>query len=166
MNQGIIGIVLALLVILAGVVYWMNSSSDLPGITSTSSVSATLPSSNTATETQATTSSSGSTTSLSASGQSTSTLGTVKTITVLAKDYSFSPSSITVKKGEKVEIVLSSSQGAHDIKIDALGVASKTVNTGETATVEFTPTKAGTYEYYCSIGAHRAMGMKGTLIVE
>jgi plastocyanin len=105
---------------------------------------------------------------VSASGSAAvaGTVGAIKTITITAKDYSFSPTSITVKKGERVQLILSSTQGAHDIKIDGLGVASKTLNTGETTSVEFTPTKAGTYEYYCSIGNHRAMGMRGTLIVE
>lgn len=165
MNQGIIGIIIALLVILAGVVYWMNSS-DTPTVTSSSpAVSETLPATSSPTNNEQMSGSSSMNSSVSSSSISTSTEA-IKTITVKAKNYSFSPSSITVKKGEKIAIVLTSSQGAHDIKIDALGVASKTVNTGETTSVEFTPTKAGTYEYYCGLSNHRAMGMIGTLIVE
>ena len=32
--------------------------------------------------------------------------------------------------------------------------------------VEFTVDKTGTFEYYCSVGQHRANGMVGNLIVE
>ena len=34
------------------------------------------------------------------------------------------------------------------------------------ATIGFTPTRAGTYEFYCSQPGHREAGMKGTLTVE
>jgi nitrite reductase (NO-forming) len=40
------------------------------------------------------------------------------------------------------------------------------VNGGETTSVEFVADKTGTFEYYCSVGAHRAMGMTGSLVVE
>lgn len=166
MNQGIIGIIIALLVILAGVVYWMNSSSGKQSLTSTSSVvNKVLPGAGTSTGNDGGGTSTTTSTSSSVGG-ATTTVGAVRTITITGRDYSFSPSTITVKRGDKVQLILTSAQGAHDIKIDALGVASKTVNTGESTSVEFTPTKAGTYEYYCSIGNHRAMGMKGTLTVE
>src|SRR3990167_9256749 len=39
-------------------------------------------------------------------------------------------------------------------------------NTGQSASVEFTADKAGGFEYYCSVGTHRAMGMVGAFIVE
>jgi hypothetical protein len=40
------------------------------------------------------------------------------------------------------------------------------VGAGASDVVEFTADKAGTFEYYCSVGNHRAMGMKGTLTVK
>ena len=153
MNQGIIGIIIALLVILAGVVYWMNSSGTPVDVISSPVVNV-FP---------------GSASSTGGEGDSsgaTSTLGAVKSIAVEGKNYSFSPSSITVKRGEKVEIRLTSIQGTHSLTIDELGVASNTVNTGETTSVEFTPQTAGVYEFYCPIGNHRAMGMKGNIRVE
>ena len=33
-------------------------------------------------------------------------------------------------------------------------------------TAEFTADKVGSFEYYCSVGSHRSMGMKGVLKVE
>lgn len=34
-----------------------------------------------------------------------------------------------------------------------------------TGTVEFTPTQAGTYEYFCTVAGHKEAGMVGTLVV-
>lgn len=40
------------------------------------------------------------------------------------------------------------------------------VDPGETATVTFTPTEAGEYEFLCTVGGHADAGMVGTIIVE
>ena len=37
---------------------------------------------------------------------------------------------------------------------------------GATGTVDFTPSEAGTYEFYCTIEGHKEAGMVGTLVVE
>lgn len=95
----------------------------------------------------------------------TTTLPSIKSFTVNGKDFSFSPSTITVKKNDRVKITLNSTQGFHDLKIDGYNVATPQIQTGGTATVEFTADKAGSFEYYCTVGQHRAMGMKGTLVV-
>lgn len=88
-----------------------------------------------------------------------------QTITVEGGNFFFKPNEVRVKKGEKVTITFTNSGGMHNFVIDELNVTSETINSGSTK-VEFTPDKAGTYEFYCSIGNHRSMGMKGTLIVE
>lgn len=84
---------------------------------------------------------------------------------VMGNNFKFEPSALTVKKGEKVQIHFKNSEGFHDFKIDAFNVASAKLNGGQDASVEFTADKTGTFEYYCSVGSHRAMGMKGTLTV-
>ncbi|MEY4731380.1 MAG: hypothetical protein RL681_326, partial [Candidatus Parcubacteria bacterium] len=43
--------------------------------------------------------------------------------------------------------------------------ATKVLTDGQSETIEFVANKAGTFEYYCSVGSHRQMGMKGTLTV-
>ena len=73
---------------------------------------------------------------------------------------------LRVKKGDKVMIELTSTGGTHDWVVDEFNAATKRVNTGETATVEFTADQTGTFEYYCSVNSHRALGMHGQLIVE
>jgi uncharacterized cupredoxin-like copper-binding protein len=49
--------------------------------------------------------------------------------------------------------------------IDALNVKLEHVQPGQTATVSFTSTAAGTYEYYCDVPGHKDAAMKGTLTV-
>jgi len=72
---------------------------------------------------------------------------------------------LTVKEGDLVMIEFSSIGGFHDFVIDEFNVATERVNTGGSTTVEFTADKKRTFEYYCSVGSHRANGMFGKLIV-
>ena len=90
----------------------------------------------------------------------------VVTISVEAGSYYFNPEEIRVKAGQKVRIELTGKDMMHDFVIDELGVASEVVPAGESTVVEFVAETAGTYEYYCSVGDHRARGQIGTLIVE
>lgn len=90
----------------------------------------------------------------------------VHEITVTGSNFAFAPSALTVKKGEKVRLTFKNSGGNHDFVIDELGVSTKLLKSGDEQVVEFTPSKTGTFEYYCSVGNHRAMGMKGTIIVQ
>ncbi len=90
----------------------------------------------------------------------------VKEFTVTGKNFSFDPSIITVKKGDKVKITFNNTQGFHNFVIDEFGVATKQVQSPDTEVLEFIADKVGSFEYYCAVGSHRAMGMKGTLKVE
>lgn len=90
----------------------------------------------------------------------------VKEFTVEGQPFSFAPNTITVKQGETVTIVFKNMKGMHDFKIDEFNVATKQIAQGESDTVQFVADKKGSFEYYCSVGNHREMGMKGTLTVE
>ncbi len=80
--------------------------------------------------------------------------------------FYFEPNEIKVKVGQKVKITLNSVGGMpHDFIIDELNVKSEQV-TDTSTVVEFTPDQTGEFEFYCSVGKHRQMGMVGTLIVE
>ncbi len=89
----------------------------------------------------------------------------VRTITIEAGAFYYKPSSITVKKGEKVKVVLNSKDMMHNFVVDELGITAPITKGGETSTFEFTADKAGTFEYYCSVGQHRKNGQVGTLVV-
>jgi nitrite reductase (NO-forming) len=71
-----------------------------------------------------------------------------------------------VKKGDTVKITFTNNNGTHDLLIDEFKVNTGRIPAGESKTVEFVADKTGTFEYYCSVGQHRKMGMKGNLIVE
>jgi plastocyanin len=96
----------------------------------------------------------------------TATVTAAKEFTVTGSNFAYAPNMIKVKKGDKVRIIFKNADGFHDLKIDELGVDTGKIQGGSEKTVEFTADKAGAFEYYCSVGSHRQMGMKGTLVVE
>lgn len=95
----------------------------------------------------------------------------IREISIKGTNMSFDPKTITVKKGSTVRLTLTNADASdeweitHDFVIDELGVASTEIGEGESTTIEFTADKVGEFEYYCSIGKHREMGMVGTLVV-
>jgi len=89
----------------------------------------------------------------------------VKEFNVNGKNFSFDPSQITVKKGDKVKITFKDEDGFHNLVISGYNVETKKINTGQEQTVEFIADKTGQFEYYCSVTGHREKGMKGTLTV-
>lgn len=82
------------------------------------------------------------------------------------KNFAFSQTEIRVKEGDTVTIKFSSTEGYHDWMLDEFDAKTERVQAGDSAEVTFVAGKAGTYEYYCSVGNHRAQGMVGKLIVE
>ncbi len=92
--------------------------------------------------------------------------GTAKEFTVTGSNFKFDMPEIKVKAGDTVKINFKNAAGFHDFVIDEFNVKTKQTNGPTEETVTFVADKPGTYEYYCSVGQHRAMGMKGNLIVE
>ncbi len=90
----------------------------------------------------------------------------VKEITVTGSNFKFDPAEIKVKKGDTVKITFVNSSGFHDWVLDEFNVKTKQFMGPGQEIVEFVADKAGSFEYYCSVGTHRQMGMKGKLIVE
>jgi len=90
----------------------------------------------------------------------------MKEFTVTGENFSFSPAAITVKKGDRVRITFKNSGGTHDWKLDEFGAATRRLQSGQEETIEFVADQAGSFEYYCSVGFHRAAGMKGTIMVQ
>jgi len=90
----------------------------------------------------------------------------VKTFTLEAGSFYYQPNVVTVNQGDKVKIVINSVDMQHAFVIDELNIASAIAKSGESTTVEFTADTAGEFQFYCSVGTHRAQGMVGTLIVQ
>jgi plastocyanin len=95
----------------------------------------------------------------------TPTVPIVKEFTVNGQNYSFSPSTLSVKKGDIVKITFKNAGGMHDLRIEGYNVGTSIIQNGAQETFQFVADKSGTFEYYCSVGTHRQMGMKGTLTV-
>jgi plastocyanin len=80
-----------------------------------------------------------------------------------AVDNAFKPAQLTATAGQKVTVVLKNDGATlHNFSIDALGV-SQDVENGKKVTVSFTPTAAGTLQFYCKY--HQALGMTGSVVV-
>ena len=71
-------------------------------------------------------------------------------IEITAKRFAFSPSEITLKKGEPVVLVLTSADVAHGLRFKELGIETK-VGKGQTSELAFTPDKTGTFLGHCSV---------------
>ena len=71
-----------------------------------------------------------------------------------------------VKQGDTVRIEFINEEGFHDFVIDEfVGAKTKQTAAPGSETIEFVADKKGSFEYYCSVGQHRANGMFGKLIV-
>lgn len=90
----------------------------------------------------------------------------VKEFTVTGSNFSFDEKNITVKKGDTVKVTFKNADGFHDFRLDEFNVATKQIQGGQEEVVEFVADQTGSFEYYCSVGQHRANGMFGTLVVE
>ena len=110
----------------------------------------------------------------------------VNEITIVEKEFSFTPSSITVKAGEPVRLTLQN-QGAveHDFVVEQVSISNMNVVQGNAhdhgsgttydlhvstdpereSIIEFTVTEPGTYRIFCSVAGHVEGGMVGELIV-
>jgi plastocyanin len=91
---------------------------------------------------------------------------TEKVFNIQGQNYAFDVKEIKVKLNDKVTINFTNTEGMHDFVIDEFNIATKVIKTGESESVNFIADRSGTFEYYCSVGQHRANGMWGKLIVE
>jgi cytochrome c oxidase subunit 2 len=79
--------------------------------------------------------------------------------TVLGSNFEYDIKEMRVKEGDEVTITFRSVDGFHDWVVDEFDAATEKVETDGETTVTFIADKTGTFEYYCSVGQHRANGM-------
>ncbi len=110
-------------------------------------------------------------------------------IVVKAEALKYSPATIEVTAGQPVKISFQNNDSVdHDFSIVEIPmVMSATAEPmaghnmsgmstepqlhmaapmGRSATLEFTPSKPGTYEFFCTVAGHKEAGMVGTLVVK
>ena len=103
---------------------------------------------------------------LFAGADSNGTAAGVHEIPMTAKKYEYTPSSIHVKKGEHVRLLIRAVDHDHGFKLPAFDIQQE-LKEGETTTVEFTADKAGTFRFACShVCGFGHRGMKAELVVE
>jgi uncharacterized cupredoxin-like copper-binding protein len=94
-----------------------------------------------------------------------------QSITVKSSDQMrFEPAALTVQANVPVSLTLDNSGAAlvHDFTIDSIGGQKVQVRAqpNAKATVQFTPTAPGSYQFYCAEPGHKEAGMLGTLTVQ
>lgn len=96
----------------------------------------------------------------------------------------FDTNQIEVQAGRPVKLALQNDDAVlHDFAIQEIDVKVKSTGhddhahassialhvsaaAGKTGSIEFTPEKAGTYTYYCTVDGHRDAGMEGQFVVK
>jgi plastocyanin len=85
---------------------------------------------------------------------------------ISGKNFAFSQTELKVQKGDSVTINFTSEEGLHDWVLDEFDVQTEAIKPGDSTSISFIASETGSFEYYCSVGSHRANGMTGNLIVE
>ncbi len=127
---------------------------------------------------------------LAACGQSQSAASTPQTLSVAAKEFAFAPAALSVRAGQPVTINLQNNGAVeHDWSVREIEISGEATSSGAPpsghmmggtgdepklhvaagiggkGTLTFTPSKPGTYAFYCTVAGHKEAGMVGTLTV-
>lgn len=91
--------------------------------------------------------------------------GEIKEFDIIAKNWEFSPSTIEVNLGDKVELHVESIEGTHGFAISDFGINERLVP-GNDVHIDFIADKRGTFGFFCSVPCGSGHGgMRGQLIV-
>ena len=83
-------------------------------------------------------------------------------VNITAANTTYSPTTITLKKGQKVTFALKNTDAfKHNLTIKGLKINTD-VNSGKTGVATLTPKVPGTYEFHCE---YHPQQMKGTITV-
>ena len=89
-----------------------------------------------------------------------------KEFRLTARKYQFSPTTISVKQGDRVKLIITAIDADHAFKLEAFNIG-RTLPKGQPVMIEFTADRTGSFPFecshFCGLG-HRKM--KGQLTVE
>ena len=93
------------------------------------------------------------------------TTAPLKEFAMTAKQFQFEPATIEVSKGDRVKLVVTSTDVPHGISIPEYGINER-LDPGKPKTIEFTADKQGTFTAFCSVfcGSGHS-NMKGKIVV-
>jgi nitrosocyanin len=93
-------------------------------------------------------------------------MGKEVVVEMTAKQWEFNPNTVTVKKGDRVKLVITSQDVTHGFSLPDFGVSSVLLEPGQATNVEFTADKTGDFTFRCSnfCGTGHS-GMTGKLVV-
>lgn len=90
----------------------------------------------------------------------------IREVSMSAYRFAFDPDEVLVKKGEKVRLVIKSTDVTHGIAIRDLDI-DRELPQGEEKVIEFTPQETGTLHFHCSVYCGSGHGrMHGKIIVK
>lgn len=85
---------------------------------------------------------------------------------VSASQFSFTPNTLTVRKGDTVVINLSTVDVPHGFAVTDFGFSLSATTPGQVVSGSFVADKAGTFTFFCNVSCGTGHGsMKGTLVV-
>ncbi|MEO7910630.1 MAG: cupredoxin domain-containing protein [Roseiflexaceae bacterium] len=127
---------------------------------------------------------------LAACGQTSSVTSAPQAFAVMAKEFAFMPATLSVHTGQPVTISLQNNGAVeHDWSIQEIDISGEATSAGDASaghmmggmgdepklhvaagiggkgSLTFTPSKPGTYTFYCTVAGHKEAGMVGTLTV-
>jgi plastocyanin len=92
--------------------------------------------------------------------------GQLREFTVVGDHYAFTPSTLTVNRGDVVKVTFTAKDIAHSFTIDDDYRISKRAGAGQSVTFEFRADSAGEHVIYCNLSADpKCKDMKGKLVV-
>lgn len=92
----------------------------------------------------------------------------IKTVSVHETEYKLTPNAISLAKpGTYVFKGVNAGSVTHALGVEGNGVDqdSADISAGSSGTLKVTLPKAGTYEIYCPVDGHKALGMEGKITV-
>lgn len=92
--------------------------------------------------------------------------GEIKVFEMTAKQWEFEPSTITVNRGDTVELHIESLDVTHGFSLPDFGI-NEVLEPGKDVHVEFVADKTGTFTFACSVPCGSGHGrMSGQLVVQ
>lgn len=93
--------------------------------------------------------------------------GELRTVELVAKEFTFEPSTVQVEPGSRVRIKLVNKGNlSHNLQIKGNGGKTETLQTGNSDTMVVKAPESGELAFFCNVTGHKQAGMKGEITVQ